>query len=265
MSRVLVSVVIATYNRARLLPRAIESALAQTFSEREVIVVDHASSDETPKVIGSFGDAVRGVRIGSLGRGGAGAPRNAGIEAGAGEYVAFLDDDDEWEKVKLERQVEVMETWPELLVISSDAEVIDADGWKTGERYLGHTSGVSGDAFERLLDENPVILSSALVRRSALVGAGGFSVRHPIYMVEDYHLWLRLAARGPFAHLDEPLVRYRRHGDSFGRTSHQRALRQQRAVLAAALLDPAVRRRALSVLRAIGRSYRRSASITLGR
>lgn len=101
----LVSVVIPTYNRAEFLPRAVESVLRQTVDDFELIVVDDASTDDTEAVVERFDDPrVEYVRHGTN-RGGS-AARNTGIERSSGEYIAFLDSDDEWYPRKLERQVE---------------------------------------------------------------------------------------------------------------------------------------------------------------
>ena len=100
----IVSVIIPTYNRAHLVGRAIRSVLAQTFRDFELIVVDDSSTDDTEDVIGSFADPrIRYLRH-ETNRGGATA-RNTGIRVACGEYIAFLDSDDEWLPEKLERQL----------------------------------------------------------------------------------------------------------------------------------------------------------------
>ncbi len=98
-----VSVIIPTYNRASVLPRAVQSVLNQTFQDFEIVIVDDGSTDETRDVIESFTDR----RIESIhfsNNKGANAARNAGIQAANGEYIAFLDADDEWRPQKLKRQ-----------------------------------------------------------------------------------------------------------------------------------------------------------------
>ncbi|MGA7301658.1 MAG: glycosyltransferase family A protein, partial [Candidatus Sulfotelmatobacter sp.] len=102
-----VSVVIPTYNRAGTVPRAIESVLAQTFTDLEVIVVDDGSSDDTGKVLGEmFGERIRYFAQVNQG---ASIARNRGIEEARGEWIAFLDSDDLWEKEKLEWQLKALE------------------------------------------------------------------------------------------------------------------------------------------------------------
>ena len=102
-----VSVVIPTYNRAATVPRAIESVLAQTVTDLEVIVVDDGSSDDTGKVLGEmFGDRIRYYAQTNQG---ASVARNRGVEEARGEWIAFLDSDDLWEKEKLEWQFKALE------------------------------------------------------------------------------------------------------------------------------------------------------------
>lgn len=250
------SVVIPTFNRAPLLRQAIESALAQSFGDMEVVVVDHGSSDGTHDIVASFGRSVVGLRIEQSGR--PAVARNRGLWAARGEFVAFLDDDDVWDPDKIRRQVEVLSTSLEVALVSTDAVEIDERGADLGVRYLGHTVGAVGDAFDRLVEDNVVIASSVLTRRAAVVEVGGFSEDPALCLIDDYHLWLRLAARHPFAFIPEPLVRYRVHGGKISRAGLQQALRTRRRALRRALRDPVVRQRGRAVRRAIFASYRAS-------
>ena len=103
-----VSVVITTYNRAALLPRAIRSVLAQTYEDYELIIVDDCSTDDTPEVVQRFADSrIRAVRHSD--NRGQSAAVNTGIRLARGEYIAFLDDDDEWVDRKLSRQVRTLD------------------------------------------------------------------------------------------------------------------------------------------------------------
>ena len=102
-----VSVVIPTYNREDIVSRAIDSVLEQTLSDVEVIVVDDASTDDTISVLESYNDQIEYYRH-EENKGGS-AARNTGIKTASGEYIAFLDADDEWDPAKLERQLETLE------------------------------------------------------------------------------------------------------------------------------------------------------------
>ena len=167
-----VSVVIPTYNRADLLPRAVNSVLAQTFTDFELIIVDDASPDRTPQVAAAFNDPrVRHVRH-PRGKGPAGA-RNTGIAQSRGRYVAFLDDDDEFLPQKLERQVRALDAAPPQVGMAYvQAEYVGPDG--EVQRTLRHTE--EGDLFDELLALRLFfgIGSTAMFRASVFAEIGGF-------------------------------------------------------------------------------------------
>ena len=120
-----VSVIIPTYNRAEFLRSAIESALSQTFKDLEVVVADDKSTDHTREVVESFKDR-RIKYILNEGKKGPSATRNTAILASEGEYIAFLDDDDEWLPDKLQRQVEVLDkSQPNICGVYSNRLFID--------------------------------------------------------------------------------------------------------------------------------------------
>ena len=129
MNRPTVSVVIPTYNRAALLPRALESVIAQTFLDWEIVLVDDGSTDETESVAADYANRL-GSRFIHLRQDNAGssAARNRGIDAARGEFIAFLDSDDEYLPRKLERQIRLFELCPELGLVYSDYAFIDSDG-----------------------------------------------------------------------------------------------------------------------------------------
>ena len=117
MTRPSISTVIPTFDRASLVARAVRSVLGECREGDEVIVVDDGSTDDTAQVVGGFGTRVRYLRIEHAG---AGAARNAGIAAAGGDFIAFLDSDDEWVPGKLSWQRAVMESRPEILFVFSD-------------------------------------------------------------------------------------------------------------------------------------------------
>ena len=119
-----VSIIIPTRNRAASLPRAIESVLAQTYTDWELIVVNDQSTDETAEVIAAYRAKDRRIQ-GVIGnREGSGLARNVGIRYSQGRYVAFLDDDDLWLPEKLAAQVEVVEQMPDVSLVFTDASVM---------------------------------------------------------------------------------------------------------------------------------------------
>lgn len=204
-----VSVIIPTYNRARFLGGAIRSVLAQSFKDFEIIVVDDCGSDNTKSVIESFADAgVRYIRHDRQ-RGGA-AARNTGINASLGEYIAFLDDDDEWYPEKLGRQVSAMlASPPEVGGIYTGYFIVDRDDGQIRGQIVPTERG---DIYQSLLAGNCIGGTSCmLLRRSCFDKIGFFDERLPSF--QDYDLWLRTARKYQFDCIREPLLRYFVHGN----------------------------------------------------
>jgi glycosyltransferase involved in cell wall biosynthesis len=200
----LVTVIIPTHNRPAQLCEAVDSVIAQqgrgTLFELEIIVVDDASSDETASAVASY--PVTYLRH-SQNRGLA-AARNTGIQAGRGQYVAFLDDDDLWLPTRLQTQVPILESDPSIaLVYSSCITIVDDRQTRSVDNV-----GPSGLVFGALLEGNFVGYLTVLVRRAALDQVGG-SFRSDVPGLEDYDLWLRLAQRFPFRFVAGPVAVYR--------------------------------------------------------
>jgi glycosyltransferase involved in cell wall biosynthesis len=204
-----VSVIIPTHNRARFLAGAVRSVLAQSFKDLEIVVVDDGSSDDTEAVIQGFRQAeIRYVRH-DCQRGGA-AARNTGILNSSGEYIAFLDDDDEWYPEKLMRQMSVM--------LASPSEIGGVyTGYFIVDRSNGEIRGQivpteRGDIYQALLTGNCVGGTSCmLLRRSCFDKTGLFDERLPSF--QDYDLWLRAARKYRFDCIREPMLKYFVHGD----------------------------------------------------
>ena len=167
-----VTVVIPAYNRASLLPRAVTSVLAQTYEDYELIIVDDGPTDDTAEVIQSFEDPrIRTVRHAD--NKGQSAAQNTGIRLARGEYVAFLDDDDEWLAEKLLRQVRTLDaSGPRVGLIYTWFDHVDTP---SGVRRAGGRSVTTGDASEDVLEcRVPAPTSTYLVRTEAARGIGGF-------------------------------------------------------------------------------------------
>jgi glycosyltransferase involved in cell wall biosynthesis len=203
-----VTVVIPVFNRPATIRRAIESVLAQTFQNFEIVVVDDGSTDDTAAVVATMTDPrIRFFRH-ERNRGGSGA-RNTGIHAASAPYVAFLDSDDEWLPTKLERQLEVFERSSErLALVYSGAEWIFGDG-----RVERRIPPSNLDLSRTLLTENVIGETSVgMVRRSVFDEIGGFDESLP--SSQDMDLWLRICERFEAADVPEALVRVTKGEDS---------------------------------------------------
>lgn len=193
-----VSVIIPTHNRAEFLAQAIDSVLSQTYANFELIVVDDGSSDETPALLSSYGEAL--VVLRQENRGPA-AARNAGISAARHSLLAFLDSDDRFTKNKLALQVAAMEAQPELLISHTQ------ETWFRNGRHLNQKkrhAKEGGDIFARSLELCVVGMSTVMARRELFDRVGLFDESFPC--CEDYELWLRAGAAYPFLLVDAPLT-----------------------------------------------------------
>ena len=201
-----VSVAISTWNRAHLVGRAIRSALAQTFEDFELLVVDDGSTDATPEVLAGVDDGrlrrVRHDRNYGISR-----TRNTALGLARGEWLAFLDDDNEWMPDYLERQLAFAASRPGAGVAYCRARQRHTPSGAEVERGELRQGRVFCDLVEGW---NPFV-SSALIRRAVLLEAGGFDER--LRASEDHDLWMRLAQRTEFAGAsDVLLIRHERHG-----------------------------------------------------
>ena len=242
------SVIIPTYNRAALVRAAVDSALRQSVPPHEVLVCDDGSTDDTLALLRTVFADVPKVKVLSLPHSGLpAAARNAGIAAASGEWLAFLDSDDSWLPEKTARQWAAIQTKPALGLVCANAFVAEHGVDPHVRPTLLREVPTGEVTLARLLEENVVITSSALAKRTLLVAAGAFSARQEVRSVEDYELWLRMATLAPVHYLDEPLVIYQndtadsvRRGDtpSFHWQAHLTALDCLSAHLATAGTTP---------------------------
>ena len=191
----LVSVVIPTHERAQLLKRAISSVLAQTYSRLEIIVVDDASRDNTREVVESFGDSRIRYFQHQTNKGGS-AARNTGIRNATGEFIAFLDDDDEWEPEKTEEQIKVLQDCDVVLCASTEPgsslhegqskETVDPEDLRRG-KFTGGGTGV-------------------LMAKGNVLKETMFDESLPRY--QDWDFFIRIALKHKIVYLNKALVRY---------------------------------------------------------
>jgi glycosyltransferase involved in cell wall biosynthesis len=212
-----VSVVIPTYKRPAIVLKCIETVLTQTFSDLEVIVVDDGSADDTGNVIAkAFGDRVRYYYQDNQG---AAAARNKGIAEAHGEWIAFLDSDDEWERDKLEWQLKTLERFAaQCGGCYTDVRLKNHPETRTffqlAEESYQHQGemGVSEEALKILVRPGGagmvICLSSFMGRADLIRKTGGFDVKLPYS--PDSEFLFRLAMLTSFCYVNRPLIRFDR-------------------------------------------------------
>lgn len=198
-----ISVVITTYNRAQLLPRAIQSAQTAG-SDLEIIVVDDCSTDNTPQVCADI-PGIRFIRVDV--NSGLAHARNVGISQSRAEFIAFLDDDDLRLPGSLDKQLHVLRANPDAAFCYGQALIGDAQRQlPTGEIYP--IACPLGDIFWPLLEDNFIPMPSVLARKSALLASNCFNTE--LHLIEDWDMWLRLSERSSVTALQEPVAIHRK-------------------------------------------------------
>jgi len=199
----LVSVVIPAYNMARFLPEAVRSVLEQTYQNFEIHVIDDGSTDETEKVMKAFVSNPKVHYHYQTNRGESGA-RNAGLRVSNGEFIAFCDADDMWERNKLEVQTGCFREHPERGVVYTNTLHVDIDN-NPVETY--QTTRHSGKITSKLLLQNCVTGATSMIRTKYLDAVGFYD--ESLRVGQDYDMWLRLSTVCEFYYLDEITYRYR--------------------------------------------------------
>ena len=199
-----VSVIIPTWNRATTVIPAIESALGQTHAPLEVLVCDDASTDDTEERVRRMSDPRVHWLPGP--RGGRPAiPRNRGMAAARGEWLAFLDSDDEWLPDKLEAQLQAVQRSGRLASCTNAWRIVATA--RQADPLVNDPPRALG--FDTMLAGNIVVCSSALIHRTLLPAVEGFPEAKLFTAIEDYALWLRVSALTQFDCLVTPHVLYR--------------------------------------------------------
>jgi len=206
-----VSAIIPTYNRVGPIIRALQSVYAQQTVLDEIIVVDDGSTDDTAgRIKCEFPETL----LISQERHGVSHARNRGIDAAQGEWIAFLDSDDEWLPNKIQTQLGMVSGSSESLIIHSD-EIWIRNGRRVNPMKKHKKHG--GWIFEQCLERCVISPSSVLLHSSIFQQFGNFDETLPV--CEDYDLWLRLTAMLPVLHIPRPLVRkYGGHSDQLSRS-----------------------------------------------
>lgn len=195
-----VSIILPSYNGGGYIKWAVESVLAQSYSEWEMIVIDDGSSDSTESIVKEYVDKdskiiyfKNEVNLGIQ------KSLNKGIKEAKGEYIARIDDDDEWiDKDKLKEQVEFLEKNKDYVLVGTGAIVVNVEGKELFRYLLPETDQ---QIRSKLLSKNCFVHSSVLFRKETALKFNGYSEEENVKHLEDYDLWLKLGTIGKLANL----------------------------------------------------------------
>lgn len=234
-----VSVLIPVYNAERYIAEAVESILAQTFADFELLIVDDGSTDSSLFIVEAYARRDDRIRVTSRKNCGIVATRNELLSKSIGQYCALLDADDIALPERLSHQVRYMEQHPHVVVVGSRVLLIDSDGEPIHEMAdLFTHEQIDRQHLEGITQ---IYHPSAMLRREAVEQVGGYRDDYP--SAEDLDLYLRLAEIGQVVNLADVLTRYRQHLASDGYTRRQLQIR-----CANAAANSARRRRGLPPL-----------------
>ena len=248
----LVSTIIPTFNRSNLVRRAVRSALAQSHARHEVLVVDDGSTDDTRVAIEhEFSTRVRYLYKPN---GGVSSARNLGLSEARGDFVCFLDSDDEWHTDKVARQLAYLRANPGIAMVITDYVWVNPEGEITRVQHRRAALPRDGHILGDVLCEPTIVPSTAMIRRSVYDAIGGFDTG--LKTAEDIDFYLRVASRFGIGLLEQPLTRYMEGHDSLSKPKQaydDYARVMERFISAEPTLDQEQRRSALF------RTYRRCA------
>ncbi|MCI1647899.1 MAG: glycosyltransferase [Bacteroides sp.] len=202
----MVSAIIITKDRALLLKKAIESVLQQSYKDIECIVVDDASIDNTEKVVMSYGNKVKYIRIDKKNSRGGNYARNLGIKYSSGEYLAFLDDDDVWLPEKIGLQCNAITQTPDVGLVYCGRKNIYITDDQEYEIDVFPDKGNRGNISRKIMYTIPCLTSTIFVKRSVLKEVGLFDEKMRFW--QEYELLIRIAQKTNFAFINQCLVLY---------------------------------------------------------
>ena len=210
----LVSVIIPAYNASEWIAETVESVLKQEYQNFEIIVVDDGSTDNTEKIVTSFGPKINYYYKKN---GGQSSARNFGIKNAKGKYIAFLDSDDLWFKQKLRLQVDLLEKnnfkWA-----YTDGIAFDNSTNEILFRFNNKSKQYEGDILIKIFQSCFIPMPTVIVNKEVFLEIGYFNENHNFRNREDWEMWIRIAEVYPIALIPEILVKYRVHKKSVSGT-----------------------------------------------
>jgi len=213
-----ISIIIPVYNAEKFISETIESVIAQTYQDWEIIAVDDGSTDKTPEILKEYEKKLsKKLRVITQKNSGVSIARNTGIAAAKGEYIAFLDHDDLWMPEKLEKQIKLLDSNKELGLVYSDSYMIDESGNLKKDTFINSIMSKNilqskvfrGNIFNELFCVDFIPLLTTIVRKDVFDKVGMFNPKYKIS--EDYDLFLKIARIYPADFIKQPLAKYRIH------------------------------------------------------
>jgi glycosyltransferase involved in cell wall biosynthesis len=206
-----VSVVITARNARAHLAATLDSILAQSYRDLEVVVVDGGSTDGTVELVARYGAPIRLITGGTLTKS---AGRNLGIRAADAEFIALVDSDDWWAPGKLDRQLDYFRDQPSCQWVYSDCHIFDEDSGRVSGRWSARHHLHAGPILQPLLFGCFVPSPTPLIRRRVFDRVGAYDESFLRHEPEDWDLWLRIGAVYPAGLVREPLAYLRVHAES---------------------------------------------------
>ena len=237
MPNPLVSIITPVYNGERYLSEAIDSALAQTYQNFELLIVNDGSTDNSAAIIKPFINDSRVIYIEQKNAGVA-AARNTAIKQASGKYIGFLDQDDLWLNTKLEVQVATLEQDANIALVHSRQDFIDSQGNKIDYDWV---TGGAGFCFEDMFKKNRIAVLTVLIRKTIFDEMGLFNEH--LSGTDDYDMWLRVTLKYPIQYIDRALAFYRFHDSNISNNSFKMTVFELKTIDAILLEHPEARNR----------------------
>ena len=202
-----VSIILPTYNGAKNIEKAIRSVIDQSFKDWELLIIDDGSTDNIKTVLIPFiKEESRILYIKNESNLGIQKSLNLGLSFAKGEYIARIDDDDEWiDKDKLKKQVEFLDLNPDYVLVGTGTIAVVETGEKVCEYRLPEKDE---NIRKEILFKNCFIHSSVMFRKEIVLDVGGYDENESFKHIEDYHLWLLLGQKGKMANLPDLMVNF---------------------------------------------------------
>lgn len=200
----LVSVIVPTYNREDFIGEAIDSVLAQTYPDWELIIVDDGSEDQSADIIHQYAEKDKRIHYFYQENQGQSVARNLGLRQSQGDFICFLDSDNRWLPEKLAQGIQTFEQVPDVHVVYGDIITIDEQGQEITRDNMTRYSGFIAP---RLIKDNFVTMNTAMAKRVCFDNMGGMSGQRRV--ADDYDLWLRFSAKFQFLYIQQYMAEYR--------------------------------------------------------